>query len=58
MMQDMARKMNWHCAAGVGHIHQLLWAPCDDSNVGKEKLAKSLNAEGIDALLYVCADLN
>ncbi|KAJ3886800.1 hypothetical protein GG344DRAFT_56837 [Lentinula edodes] len=58
MMQDMVRKMNWHCATGVGHIHQLLWAPCDDSNVGREKLAKGLNAEGIDALLYVCADLN
>ncbi|KAJ3889198.1 hypothetical protein GG344DRAFT_52178 [Lentinula edodes] len=58
MMQDMAKKMNWHCATGVGHIHQLLWAPYDDSNVGREKLAKGLNAEGIDALLYVCADLN
>ncbi|KAH7873693.1 uncharacterized protein C8R40DRAFT_1007423, partial [Lentinula edodes] len=58
IMQDMAKKMNWHCATGVGHIHQLLWAPCDDGNVGREKLAKGLNAEGIDALLYVCADLN
>ncbi|KAJ3916239.1 hypothetical protein F5877DRAFT_47021, partial [Lentinula edodes] len=58
MMQDTARRMNWHSATGVGHIHQLLWAPCDNSSVGKEKLAKGLNVEGVDALLYVCADLN
>ncbi|KAJ4467608.1 hypothetical protein C8R41DRAFT_779547 [Lentinula lateritia] len=58
MMDDVTRRMNWHSATGVGHIHQLLWAPCDDSNTGKETLAKALNAEGIDALLYVCIDLN
>ncbi|KAH7867730.1 uncharacterized protein C8R40DRAFT_1178724 [Lentinula edodes] len=59
MMQATARKMNWHSATGVGHIHQLLWAPCNNSSsVGKEKLAKGLNVEGVDALLYVCADLN
>ncbi|KAJ3901937.1 hypothetical protein F5879DRAFT_924221 [Lentinula edodes] len=50
MMGNAARRMNWHSAIGVGHIHQLLWAPCDDSDIGKEKLAKALNAEGIDAL--------
>lgn len=57
-MEDTARRMNWHSATGVGHIHQLLWAPCDNSDIGKEKLAKALNTEGIDALLYVCIDLN
>ncbi|KAF8825246.1 hypothetical protein HHX47_DHR7000450 [Lentinula edodes] len=57
-LQDIARRMNWHCATGVGHIHQLLWAPCGDNHVEREKLAKGLNTEGIDALLYVCTDLN
>ncbi|KAJ3924577.1 MAG: hypothetical protein NXY57DRAFT_907953 [Lentinula lateritia] len=57
-MQGIAETMNYNSAVGIGHVHELLWQPIDDTDIGKEKLAKSLKANSRHALLYVCTDLN
>ncbi|KAJ3835957.1 hypothetical protein EV361DRAFT_813132 [Lentinula raphanica] len=53
-MKELAGEMNYQSAIRVGHVHRFLCQPLDD----QDKLEKSLETATVDALKYVCLDIN
>ncbi|KAJ3816845.1 hypothetical protein F5880DRAFT_1493831, partial [Lentinula raphanica] len=53
-MEELAREMNYQSAIRIGHVHRFLRQPLDH----KDKLEKSLETATVDALRYVCLDIN
>ncbi|KAJ3846524.1 hypothetical protein EV368DRAFT_88881 [Lentinula lateritia] len=50
--------MVYKTAVHIGNIHQYLWQPINDNEMGKMKLANILKTKNRVALLFVCLDLN
>ncbi|KAJ3903224.1 hypothetical protein F5879DRAFT_804021 [Lentinula edodes] len=57
-MKQLISTMVYKTAIHIGHIHQYLWQPINNSEMGKVKLANILNTKNRVALLFVCLDLN
>lgn len=53
-LEDLATTMTYNSSIQVGHVHRFLRKPLDD----EEQLAKDLERASVDALRFVCLDLN
>ncbi|KAJ3754199.1 hypothetical protein EV360DRAFT_52061 [Lentinula raphanica] len=53
-MKELASEMTYQSAIRVGHVHRFLRQPLGD----QEQLEKSLETSTLDALKYVCLDIN
>ncbi|KAJ3791341.1 hypothetical protein GGU11DRAFT_694491, partial [Lentinula aff. detonsa] len=53
-MKELASEMTYQSAIRVGHVHRFLRQPLGD----QEKLEKNLETATLDALKYVCLDIN
>ncbi|KAJ3853053.1 hypothetical protein EV368DRAFT_39732 [Lentinula lateritia] len=54
-MKELTNAMTYKTAV---HIHQYLWRPMNDDEIGRAKLANNLKSKNRAALLFICADLN
>ncbi|KAJ3914942.1 hypothetical protein F5877DRAFT_49497 [Lentinula edodes] len=57
-MKELTGAMTYKTGVHIGHVHQYLWRPMNDDEIGKAKLVNSLKSKNRAALLFVCADLN
>jgi len=53
-MENLATTMTYNSSVHVGQVHRFLCKPLDD----EEQLAKDLERASVDALTFVCLDLN
>ncbi|KAJ3924916.1 MAG: hypothetical protein NXY57DRAFT_907648 [Lentinula lateritia] len=58
LMKQLISTMVYKTAVHIGNIHQYLWQPINDNEMGKMKLANILKTKNRIALLFVCLDLN
>ncbi|GAW04788.1 hypothetical protein LENED_006599 [Lentinula edodes] len=58
LMKQLVSTMAYKTAVHIGHIHQYLWQPIGNNELGKVKLANILKTKNRVALLFVCLDLN
>ncbi|EEB86931.1 hypothetical protein MPER_15944, partial [Moniliophthora perniciosa FA553] len=58
LLAQVRQGMTYSTALGIGHIHRALCEPIEDNSDGRAKLIKKLNSRTLDALKFVCIDIN